>query len=365
VSGDAIDRRAKAGPIFVVGSMRSGSTMLRLILDSHPNIAVGEETGFMGGLLAMKSIPNWRHGDQWYRRLSWTEDEVDARLRDFYGGMFERHAFGQGKVRWGEKTPFHTAHMPAMAQVFPDAVFVGIVRHPGAVAVSLRKSFHYTFEQALSYWQATNIEMVNAATRLGPRFVACRYEDLVADAEPVLRELVEYLDEPWSDALLEHHRVQQDKGAPRASDGSTITRDPLDARRAESWSSTATPADYAALEATAPLAGFFGYESASALTREQFAPSGSARSSLPTGDDLRHRRSAWESRVSFEVTAPALPLDARPEELAERVAHLEEVLGRVRSRKAVRLSDALRKVQHGRSLADLREVWSVLRDPTG
>ena len=47
-------------PIFIVGSMRSGSTMLRLILDSHPNIAVPPETGFMGAVAATKVIPNWR-----------------------------------------------------------------------------------------------------------------------------------------------------------------------------------------------------------------------------------------------------------------------------------------------------------------
>ena len=45
-----------AGPIFVVGTMRSGSTLFRLILDAHPNIAISEETGFMGGLTTYSSF---------------------------------------------------------------------------------------------------------------------------------------------------------------------------------------------------------------------------------------------------------------------------------------------------------------------
>jgi hypothetical protein len=65
-------------PIFIVGTMRSGSTLLRLILDSHENIAIGEETGFMGALAANRVIPNWRYGKEWYGRLGWSEKEFDA-----------------------------------------------------------------------------------------------------------------------------------------------------------------------------------------------------------------------------------------------------------------------------------------------
>lgn len=151
--GDSLQHElvGPTAPIFVLGSMRSGSTMLRLILDSHENIAIGPETGFMGAVAATKAIPGWTYGKDWYRRLDWTEAELDERLRLVYSGMFQRYAASQGARRWGDKTPFHTGHAAAMAQVFPDAVFVGIVRHPGAVAVSLGKKFHYAFEDALSF----------------------------------------------------------------------------------------------------------------------------------------------------------------------------------------------------------------------
>ena len=67
--------RMDGGPIFIVGSMRSGSTMLRLILDSHPRIAIGGETGFMGALLATQLIPGWKHGAEWFGRIGWTEQQ--------------------------------------------------------------------------------------------------------------------------------------------------------------------------------------------------------------------------------------------------------------------------------------------------
>lgn len=349
------------GPIFVVGSMRSGSTMLRLILDSHPHIAIGAETGFMGALLATKKIPNWRYGGEWYGRLGWTEAELDARLRTFYTEMFQRHAAGQGKVRWGEKTPFHTGHMVSMAQVFPDAVFVGIVRHPGAVAVSLRDTFNYAFTDALSYWTATNLDMVRAAGRLGPRFVLCHYEDLVVASEPVLRELLDWLGEPWSPDVLAHHRVQREKGAPRVVDGSTSTRERIDPARAASWQQALTPSDVAALQKVAPLAGFLGYDSATSPGRTEPAPEAADRRWLTDGDALAERRLAWGDRVDFDQQPPTLAIDASPEELAARLAQVEQALARTRSRRSVRASEALRRVQRGRSVQDVREAWAVLR----
>jgi Sulfotransferase family len=352
---------ASQGPIFVVGTMRSGSTMLRLILDSHPDIAVGAETGFMGAVMGAKAIPSWKHGTDWYQRIDWTEDEFDERLREFYGGMFERYASAQGKRRWGEKTPFHTEHMAAMARLFPDSVFVGIVRHPGAVAASLRKNFHYTFAEALAYWNATNLHMIRAATTLGTRFAALRYEELVTSGEPVLRELMDFLDEPWTPALLEHHRVQRSKGAPRVADGSTITSHPIDASRATHWAAHATAQDYDALRSIADLARFFGYDPTEPASTQPMLSPGGSRTWLATGDELLQRRREWADRVDFEHRPPPPLVDASPEELAGRLARVEQALARTRSRRSVRIGEAVRTVQRGRSPAALRAAWALLR----
>ncbi|MGI8693438.1 MAG: sulfotransferase family protein [Geodermatophilaceae bacterium] len=351
---------ASAAPVFILGSMRSGSTMLRLILDSHENISIGAETGFMGAVAATKAVPGWTYGKDWYRRIAWTEDEIDARLREFYGGMFQRYAASNGKRRWGDKTPFHTAHVAQMARVFPDSVFVGIVRHPGAVAVSLQNNFHYTFDAAVSYWAATNLEVVREGTKLGPRFVALRYEDLVVEREPVLRELVRWLGEPWSPSLLQHERVQRDRGTPRATDGSTSTRDPIDVKRASNWSRELKPENESVLKEVGDLAAFFGYDALGAGDRLPLA-CGAGRQWLPDGTDLLARRSEWAGRVDFEQRRPVVDVDADAVELATRLDRVERTLARVRSRKAVRISDAIRTVQHGRSARDVRAAYARLR----
>jgi len=340
--------------------MRSGSTLLRLILDSHPRIAIGAETGFMGAVVGTKRIPSWKHGADWYQRIGWSEAELDERLREFYAGMFARYAAEQGKARWGEKTPFHTTLVAEMAAVFPTSVFVGIVRHPGAVAVSLGERFHYAYEEALDYWTATNLALVAGACGLDDRFVLCRYEDLVSDPEPVLREVMGTVGEDFSPALLEHHVVQQEQGAPRLADGSTSTRDPVDPGRAHRWAEQLTPAQRTALEGTAALAGFFGYPAAGSEGRSP-VDSASGRAWTLTGGDLAALRDRWRGRVDFDHRPPVPALDADPEELARRLAHAESALTRVRSRRAVRLADAARGLQHGRSWSDLTAVWASLR----
>jgi hypothetical protein len=348
------------GPIFVVGSMRSGSTLLRLILDSHPRIAIGAETGFMGAVMGTKRIPNWKHGADWYQQIDWSEPELDERLREFYAGMFARYAAARGKARWGEKTPFHTALIAEMAGIFPTSVFVGIVRHPGAVASSLGTSFHYAYDEALRYWTATNLDLVEAASTLGDRFVLCRYEDLVTDGEPVLRELMPTVGEDFSPSLLQHHVVQQEQGTPRVVDGSTNTRDAIDPRRAHRWAENLTAADRSALERTAPLAGFFGYSPFDASERLPLEAA-SQRTWTLSGDDVADLRKRWQGRVDFESRPPVPAFEADPADLARRLRHVEAALARTRSRRAVRLADAVRGVQHGRSWTDLKAVWASLR----
>ena len=344
------------GPVFAVGSMRSGSTLLRLVLDSHPHIAVPTETGFMGGLRAVKDIPHWKFGARWYERLGWSEAEVDELLRGFYSTLFARYAASRGKPRWGEKTPFHTEHVAEMARVFPDAVFVGIVRHPGAVAWSLRK-FHYAFAEGVDYWAATNAAMLSAARELGPRFALLRYEDLVADPEPVLRRLVHALGEPWSDQLLRHDEVQRAQGAPRAVEGSTVTSQPVDAARAHEWASHVGPEERAALGTVVGLAEVLGYDVLDAVPAAWPAP-------LLEGDDVAAR---LKDRPDLDLTArpTVVPLDGDPVQLARDLARAEQALSRTRSRRAVVLADALRKVQHGRSWSDVRAAWQVVRRPDG
>jgi hypothetical protein len=293
-------------PVFVVGSMGSGSTLTRLILDSHRHIAIGQETSFMRLITAHRWVPFWRFGDKWFGRLELTAEELDEELVRFYSGLFERFARRHGKQRWGEKTPHHVWHMSEMARLFPDAAFVGIVRHPGGTTGSLVGRFKFEPRPALHHWLRMNNEMVEQGSRLGDRFVLMRYEDLVLKPENTLRELLDWLDEPWDPEVLRHHEIQRRKGAPEVVDGRTLSGDAIDESRVAKWMTSFGDAEREMFRTEAGAwASFFGYDVDTPQPVDDLVPASSQYEHLITGDELAKRRESFRDRVDF--TPPPRP----------------------------------------------------------
>jgi hypothetical protein len=249
------------GPIFIIGAMGSGSTLLRLILDSHENIAIARETGFMRAYNAHQFIPFKWSGRNWAKRLGWSRRELDEELGRFYDRIFMRNVERQGKQRWGDKTPYHTWHIDDMARVFPESVFVAIVRHPGACVSSNMTRWRHGVRQATFHYARYNREIARQAARLGDRFAVLRYEDLVLRPEELLHELLEWLGEPWSRSVLEHHSVQGARGGRLQVEGRSRVDEPIDVSRIAKWTRTMTEPQRAVLRRRlGELGAFFGYD---------------------------------------------------------------------------------------------------------
>jgi Sulfotransferase family len=267
-----------AGPVFIVGAMGSGTTLLRLVLDSHENIAIPRETGFMRGYDAHRFTPFKWSGGNWAKRLGWSDEELDAIMRELYERLFTRYAERHGKHRWGEKTPLHTWHVEDMARLFPDAQFVGVVRHPAAsVASNMARFNRMGLAKAQRHWNRYSGELARQAALQGDRFALIRYEDLVLQPEPLLRALLDWLGEPWSDAVLRHHAVLPGReGKARAVEGWSRTDEPIDPARVARWTTTMRDEhrDWLA-ERMARRADFFGYSMEAAEPVAAIAQSGS------------------------------------------------------------------------------------------
>jgi hypothetical protein len=251
----------RRGPIFIVGAQGSGSTLLRLILDSHEHIAIPQETGFMRAYNAHQYIPHKWSGRDWAKRMGWSREELDEELAGFYDRIFSRYVESRGAQRWGDKTPFHTWHVDAMARLFPDAVFLAIVRHPGGNVASNMTRFGHPFRQAVSHVDRYTRELARQADRHPKRFAFVRYEELVLTPEPVMRELLEWLGEPWSDNVLSHHTVQAQRGGRQMVEGQTHKDDPIDVSRITKWEQTLPQKRRPALaNRLGRLGAFYGYE---------------------------------------------------------------------------------------------------------
>jgi hypothetical protein len=266
--------------------MGSGTTLLRLMLDSHERVAIPHETGFMRAYNAMRFVPFKWTGEGWAKRLGWSGKEMDERLREFFDETFMRYASEHGKERWGEKTPFHTWHINAMKRVFPDSVFVAIARHPGAATASNMRRFKQPLRNAVNHYDRYAKEIARQAGRHPRRMIVLRYEDLLLRTEPVMRELLGWLGESWDENVLRHDEVQGQRHHFRI-EGKTRADDSRDPSRIGRWV-TALPErdrEYIA-KRLARLGEFYGY---SMDDPEALAPLSEKQSLLFGGREVKRR----------------------------------------------------------------------------
>jgi hypothetical protein len=183
---------------FVVGCSRSGTTLVRAMLDAHPLLAVPPESHF-----AIEPRLRLRR-DRWFRL--WGIDAPDVRgldVADAVRAVFAAYAAAQGKPRYADKTPHYVSHLPLLAQRFPEARFVHVVRDGRDVALSLLEVpwGPDTIEGAALHWRRRVLE--GRAAALPPdRYRELRYEALVADPERELRALAPWLDLDYDPAML-------------------------------------------------------------------------------------------------------------------------------------------------------------------
>lgn len=194
-------------PIFIIGSPRSGTTLLRLILDSHPNISCGPETHF---LVDLSKIVNAR----WEQVEAFGFDKAywHQKIASFFDSFQTEYAQKRGKQRWAEKTPKYTTMLGFINELFPDSQMIHIIRDGRDVVTSHRDRWGYKVAmRSINDWK----RYVTLATEFGKkmpsdRYIEVRYEDLVTQPEDILHGLFDYLGEPWDPIVLKHNEVKHD-----------------------------------------------------------------------------------------------------------------------------------------------------------
>ncbi len=194
-------------PIFVVGCQRSGTTLLRLILDSHPNISCGPETRFLADL-AHVTGRSWKRLSQYgFPKQYW-----HAQIAGMFDALKSEYARRAGKVRWADKTPLYALSLDFIDSLFPTCQVVHVIRDGRDVVASHRDRWGYAAAvKAVRKWpRYVYAARAGGAVMTPGRYHEVRYEDLVNESEKTLRELLAFLDEPWDPVVLEHDRRPHD-----------------------------------------------------------------------------------------------------------------------------------------------------------
>jgi Sulfotransferase family len=254
-------------PIFIVGCQRSGTSLVRRILDSHTRIACPPESKF---LLPATAILRDTAAIRGLDSMGYDRAEVVAAVRRFAAAFFQGYASAGGKQRWADKTPNYVDCLDEIWELFgPDARFVLVIRNGVDVAHSLAdRQRHYPAIDrqvelsggskpvgAARFWREQN-EKIDAFRALHAE--ACftlRYEELTDRPDEALQPLFRFLGEPWEPDVLNYDRYPHHAGIEDPDVRRKRAIEP-NARASASWPADVRAAVRAACE---PMLSRLGY----------------------------------------------------------------------------------------------------------
>lgn len=267
--------REQRDPFFIVGCGRSGTTLLRVMLDRHSEMAIPLESLFLIDYLRADG----RVSVDLLRQLAVREFELSewglslddqslagcGNAREIIETLHKTYATQNGKNRWGQKTPRLVRYGHLLKHTWPGARFIFMVRDPRAVVASLTRS---NVHQSNAFYGARrwvrDCEAGLALERSWPESVLrVRYEDLVNDPAGALEGICRFLNLPMETGMLD----EQSGGGPAY--GSYYDEiharvgDAPDAQRAEAWRVELASRDVAVIESIC----------AETMSRLDYAPS--------------------------------------------------------------------------------------------
>jgi hypothetical protein len=210
---------------FIVGVGRSGTTLLRLMLDAHPDLAIPPETVFVPELIAAADrgadpdgLLEFLHSTRRWPDLQIPDEDMLERFRSLpqLGGgdaaraMFSLYAERRGKHRWGDKTPKYSLHMPELEAALPEVRFIHLLRDGRDVALSRARMVTGRGDppppatRVARRWKRRIAEARELSREIS-HYLEVRYEDLVTDTEPTLRRVCEFIELDWDAGMLEYH----------------------------------------------------------------------------------------------------------------------------------------------------------------
>jgi len=193
---DRATTRLVRSPVFVLSSVRSGSTLLRVLLNSHSQIRAPHE-------LHLRTLQVRRNADfpaETSGDLPLSRTEMEHLLWD---RVLHLELNRSGKDLVVDKTPANALDWRRIASAWPEARYIFLLRHPASVVESVLNRRKGSEREAVIKEIHGYVSGVEAA-RQTLRGLTVKYEDLTADPEQETRRICDYLQLPWERQMLDY-----------------------------------------------------------------------------------------------------------------------------------------------------------------
>jgi len=222
------------GPIFLVGLPRSGTKLLRELLNNHSRIAITiKESNFLPYFYHRRNAygPLDQPGnfDRFYKDFSetkffkrldessrfidkelWSRQIVDWSFAGVMEAFYKAYARHFNKQIWGDKTPSYLVQVPLLKSLFPGAKFIHIYRDGRDQALSIYKVYKKNIYTSAQRWTDGIMKFRRDAARFAPGDTfEVQYEKLTDSTEETMRSICDWLGIPFEKELTEMNRTTE------------------------------------------------------------------------------------------------------------------------------------------------------------
>lgn len=210
---------AECIPIFIGGEGRSGTTLMRVILDSHPSIACGPETHLFRDPKFEEffnySLETW--GDRIAKYSYNPENYLATCCEKMIRRFFEQYAKRKNKKRWADKTPYNIKAINFFKKIFHEMKFIHVIRDGRDVTASLLRMpwGPADTKSAITGWK--DIIESSKVHRGEDYYMEVFYEDLINNFEVTIRKVMDFVGEPYVEDLTQFYKLEHDLGGESSS----------------------------------------------------------------------------------------------------------------------------------------------------
>ena len=268
--GSLYDYDRQSPIIFIGGAPQSGMTLMRAMLDAHPELRCAEENRAVPGILEMLAkIMKSKNETMRLEEAGITGKILESAMSSFVLEIIAKH--GGPAPRLCNKDPLTLKYGTYLQRLFPNGKFLFMVRDGRAVVHSMISNNETipgfdlsSYRKSLTMWNTVMKRLNSQCAKLGPEHcLAVTYEQLVVDTRESMEKVLAFFELPWTEDVLHHetqiHKLNEKTFSTFVGSSGQVAR-PVNSESLSKWVGHIPEGVVAEMDEIAPMLKIMGYD---------------------------------------------------------------------------------------------------------